>query len=57
LNYLALLAPPGARGPHIALTADGKRGGWLNGLNITAGTLLVISFIFGPLLERMSQLH
>jgi hypothetical protein len=39
-----------------AVTSDGKAGGWLNGLNITAGTVLAAVFVILPLMKRLAAL-
>lgn len=39
-----------------ALTAEGKPGGWLNGLNITAGTVLAAVFIVIPVMKMIDKL-
>lgn len=39
-----------------ALTADGKAGGWLNGLNITLGTMLFAAAVVLPLARMINRL-
>ena len=39
-----------------AVTADGKQGGWLNGLTITAGTMLAAVLIVIPVLKMIGRL-
>ena len=39
-----------------ALTAEGKPGGWLNGLNITAGTVLAAVFVVIPVMKMIDKL-
>jgi hypothetical protein len=39
-----------------AVTAEGKPGGWLNGLNITAGTMLAAVFVVIPVLKMIDRL-
>jgi len=39
-----------------AVTAEGKQGGWLNGLNITAGAMLAAVCIVIPVLKMVERL-
>ena len=39
-----------------AITDEGKQGGWLNGLNITAGTVLCSVLVVIPLLKLAERL-
>lgn len=39
-----------------AVTAEGKPGGWLNGLNITAGTVLAAVFVVIPAMKMIDKL-
>jgi hypothetical protein len=39
-----------------AVTAEGKQGGWLNGLNITAGTMLAAVSVVIPVMKMIDRL-